>query len=34
MRSIFGCSAVLALATLTGCTSWGGSDKGPVVVDY
>ncbi|WP_454863884.1 hypothetical protein [Pseudomonas hormoni] len=34
MRSIVGCSAVLALASVAGCTNWGSADKGPVVVDY
>ncbi|MBK5376190.1 hypothetical protein JFT81_16285 [Pseudomonas sp. TH43] len=34
MRSVVGCSVVLALATLAGCANWGGADKGPVVVDY
>lgn len=34
MRSFVACSVVLAMATLTGCTNWGGADNGPVVVDY
>lgn len=34
MRSVVGFGAVLALAVLAGCASFGGASKGPVVVDY